>query len=494
MNRLRVGIVCLLMWNGAATTVIPAAPLPEPSSPSMPGTQSRPLASRPVELRLTEAISLGLRDNRTIHSAYLQRIAQQFELRIAEDRFTPKLQLSSRALLARSQEDSSRTLEAIPATTLATELGTRFSLAWTSRLDRADSRGRFDSSGFGFSVTQPLLRDAGREVNAASVELARLGEQINRLNLKNTVCQTVTQIIRAYREVVRAQEQVRIAGEALGRSRQLLAINRALIAAGRMAEFEILQAEADVASQELGLEETANQLEASRRELLRLLALDLDTPLRADDDLQVRHLPIDVAQARRIALENQPEYLVQLLTGKQAKINLKVAQNSGLPDVSLAGGGNYSRNDFLGSGDSSLDRRWDWYGGVQVDIPIGDLSRQQNEVRAEVDTRAQVLRQADARQALEQSVGDAVRDTEARWRQYQIALRGRDLSQKKLEFERSKFKVGRSSNFQVLSFESDLRNAENTVLNVLLAYLNAQTQLDLLLGMTLESWHIELND
>ena len=46
----------------------------------------------------------------------------------------------------------------------------------------------------------------------------------------------------------------------------------------------------------------------------------------------------------------------------------------------------------------------------------------------------------------------------------------------------------------MLSFESDLRNAENAQLNALIAYLNAQTQLDLTLGMTLESWEIALND
>ena len=54
--------------------------------------------------------------------------------------------------------------------------------------------------------------------------------------------------------------------------------------------------------------------------------------------------------------------------------------------------------------------------------------------------------------------------------------------------------AGRSSNFQVLSFESDLQNAENARLSTVIAYLNAQTQLDLTLGMTLESWDIILND
>jgi outer membrane protein TolC len=60
--------------------------------------------------------------------------------------------------------------------------------------------------------------------------------------------------------------------------------------------------------------------------------------------------------------------------------------------------------------------------------------------------------------------------------------------------ERHKLHVGRTSNFQVLSFEEDLRRSENAVLNALIAYLDAQTQLDERLGMTLDSWEIALND
>lgn len=71
--------------------------------------------------------------------------------------------------------------------------------------------------------------------------------------------QTISQVIGAYRELLRAQEQARIAREALARTQELLEVNRAMIRAGRMAEFEIVQTEADVASQELNVEESTNR-------------------------------------------------------------------------------------------------------------------------------------------------------------------------------------------------------------------------------------------
>ncbi|WP_061291900.1 TolC family protein [Azotobacter vinelandii] len=464
-----------------------------PSRPSMVG-KAVSLNERIIELTLSDAVFLGLRDNRAIRSAYLERIAQKFDLRVEEDRFTPKLVLSGRHLAARNQDDRYRQTEVIPQTTVQTRLGTRFSLSWSNQLTQADQAGRTRSDGATFTVIQPLLRGAGRDVATAPVRLARLGEQVNKLNLKATVSDTITQIITSYREVLRAQEQLQIARDALERSRQLLEANKVMIAAGRMAEFEIVQTEADVATQELTVEEAANQLGSSRLELLRLLALDLHTQIHAADTLDAQRIDVGLAQALSAAQEQQPAYLTQLIATEQAAINLTVARNDRLWDISLIGGATQVRDRYPTDDGRATERTWEGYAGIQVDIPIGDLSRRQAEVRARVDIENQDIRLAEARQLLERDVGDAVRDLATRWRQYEIAQRARDLSRRKLDIEREKLQAGRSSNFQVLSFETDLRNAENTRLNALIAYLNAQAILDQTLGTTLESWDIDLTD
>lgn len=464
-----------------------------PAQATMPG-EAVSLNAQTIDLTLSDAVFLGLRDNRSIRSAYLERIAQKFDLRVEEDRFTPKLVLSGRHLATRNQDDRYRQSEVIPQTTVLGEYGTRFSLAWSNQLTQANRAGRARNDGATFSVIQPLLRGAGRDVATAPMRLARLSEQVNRLTLKTTVSDTITQIITAYRELLRAQEQLQIARDALERSRQLLVANRAMIDAGRMAEFEIVQTEADVATQELAVEEAANQLDASRLELLRLLALDLHTQVRAADTLDAIPVEVGLAQALTAAQEQQPAYLSQLIATEQAAINHTVARNEKLWDVSLVGGATQVRDRYPGESGRETNRTWEGYAGIQVDIPIGDLSRRQAEVRARVNVENQDIRLAEARQSLERDVGDAVRDLGTRWRQYEIAQRARDLSRRKLDIEREKLQAGRSSNFQVLSFESDLRNAESTRLNALIAYLNAQARLSQTLGTTLESWDIDLND
>lgn len=464
-----------------------------PSRATMPGSAVS-LNDRTIDLTLSDAVFLGLRDNRAIRSAYLERIAQKFDLRVEEERFMPKLALSARHLATRSPDEGYRQTEVIPQATLLGAYGTRFSLAWTQQITQANRAGYARSDGASLSVVQPLLRGAGREVATAAVRLARLSEQAHRLTLRASVSDTITQIIAAHRDLVRAQEQVRIARDALERSQQLLAANKAMIAAGRMADFEVVQTEADAATQELAVEEAANGLEASRLDFLRLLALGLQTRVQAVDSVRTSRVEVHLDQALAIALEQHPGYLAHLIASEQAAIRLAVARNEQLWDISLVGSASQMRSRSAIDVGVDARRNWEGYVGLQIDIPIGDPSRRQAELHSRVEVDNQEIRLAEARQTLEREVGDAVRGLGTRWRQYEIGLRARDLSRRKLEIEREKLHAGRSSNFQVLSFESDLRHAEGASLNALIAYLNAQAHLDKTLGTTLESWDIDLND
>ncbi|MDR1064177.1 MAG: TolC family protein [Azoarcus sp.] len=460
-----------------------------PGEARMPG-RTVSLSGQTVELTLDDAVFLGLRRNRAIRSAYLDRIAQKFDLRVEEDRFNPQLALSGRYLASRDQDDRIRQAELTPGVSLQGPLGTRFSLSWTGQLSETDRAGHQRRQGTTFSVIQPLLRGAG-DAATARLRLAHLSEEANRLNLKAAVSDSITQIILAYRELLRAQAQVQIARDALARTRQLLEANRAMIEAGRMAAFEIVQTEADAASQEFAAEESDNRLDAARLELLRLLALDLETPLHAAETLDARPVTVGLSAALSAAREQQPAYLAQIIAARQAEINLTVARNERLWDVSLVGGASQSHTREASYG---TNRAWETYAGLQFDVPLGDMARQQGVLHARVAVGQQEIRLEEARQTLAREVGDAVRDLGALWRQYEIARRALELSRRKLEIEREKLQAGRSSNFQVLSFEADLRNAENARLDSSIAYLNAQAALDRTLGTTLQSWEIELDD
>lgn len=89
---------------------------------------------------------------------------------------------------------------------------------------------------------------------------------------------------------------------------------------------------------------------------------------------------------------------------------------------------------------------------------------------------------------------DSVQGVELSWRQFEATQRARALAARALDLTRQKLEAGRSSNFEVLSFQADLRAADTQALTATIAYLNALTSLDQQLGTTLDTWRIALND
>ncbi|MGH8449772.1 TolC family protein, partial [Pseudomonas sp.] len=187
------------------------------------------LNAQVTAITLGDAVYLGLRNNPAIRSAYLQRVAQKFDLRVAEDTFNPKLTLNSYYRATRGSADNTRNANLAPNATLLGEYGTRLSMNWTQQLNDANRAGRYRRDGLDLSIIQPLMRGAGWDATTAPLRLSRLSEQANRLNLKATVAQTISQIIATYRELLRAQEQLSIVQDALKRSGTLLEVNKALI-------------------------------------------------------------------------------------------------------------------------------------------------------------------------------------------------------------------------------------------------------------------------
>jgi len=253
-----------------------------------------------LELTLDEAVALALRYNRDIRSAYLQRVVQRFDLRVAERAFVPQGAIGLEVVQRR--DDGKAQGEAIisPSASWRTPLGGTVEFVWAQADPLTDDGFSYETAGV--SLNQPLLRGAGLAVNMAPVRIARLQEEINRLQLEATVAGTVSTVITSYRGLIQTQEQVRLAEESLERTRALLETNRALIAAGRMAESDIVQTESGVANQEVAVLQARQQVVSAQLGLLQLLALNSRTNVVAVEPMTATRVEVDQNSALAAAL------------------------------------------------------------------------------------------------------------------------------------------------------------------------------------------------
>ncbi|TCH99600.1 TolC family protein [Roseococcus sp. SYP-B2431] len=469
----------------APRTAAPAAP---------PSTRNMPEGS--VPLTLPEAVFLAIRSNRSIRSQYLQRVADRFSLRVAEARFDPQYNIGASTNRTRLSGVTTTTTLINPTATILLPTGAQFTFGWQGSQSNIRN-GRPQAVGQAtFQVIQPLLAGAGIDYNMAPTRIARLQEIGSQLQLKALVIDQISQTILGYRALLQAQEQLRISDEALRRARELASVNVALAAAGRIAQVELIQAETSIAQQELALVGARNAQQQARLALLTLLAVNQSQQIWAVERPAADSARVPMERALNVAADNQPDYLRSILAIEVSRINLDVARNQRLWDLSLVAGSAAGSQtaDIARTLEQLSSARNDFNIGLRLNIPLGQIAREAPEVQATIGLRqAEIARDA-ARDRLRQQVEDTVRNIDALRRQAELARRARELAGLQLETELVKLQAGRSSNFQVVSFQGFLQAAESAELAAVIAYANSLTQLDQVLGTTLDTWRIALND
>lgn len=448
-------------------------------------------------MTLAEAIALALRNSRDVETAYLGRVVQKFDLRVAEDRYNPDLTLDASAETGGTETSRTHKAGGTLVGTQRIPTGGQFDLSWAPSLERGDSGSAdvdLQNSTWRIAFKQPLLKGAGIDVDTAPVENARIQEQVNILSLKQTVIGLVNAVISAYRSFLRAQQQVDIALTSLERAKASLAVNQLLIDTGRMAAVEIVQTQSDIANKEFSYQQSLNAMDTSRLSLLQILDMDIHryTDIVAVDEGDIDPVHPVLQECIDMALANRPDYGQALLGLKQRKLERTLAENNMRWTLNLDTAYDYTdtRDQTAGTAASSDA----WRVALNVNIPLyGDLSRKQRLTSAQVAEKQQQLAIDELEHNVEVEIRDKVLNVASQLKQLELARLALRLSRQKLEIEQEKLKTGRSSNFQVVTFQNDLVSAQTAESNAVTEYRNALTALDSAIGTTLDTWKISFS-
>ncbi|PCI41745.1 MAG: hypothetical protein COB46_02875 [Rhodospirillaceae bacterium] len=489
-------------------------------STAIPGlAQEQLVPENPPEMTLAAVVGLALRNNRTIKTAQVAREAQNFAVTLQESLFDPQLSLTTEGTVTKtrqktysttgvSQSEVSSLVNTLgsaaslsPTATLKSKYGTSYTLQWNNSFARtvdrtaASSRPTFTVDPE-LTIVQPLLKGFNRNVNTANLEISRLNEELGRLSMNNTIAQVITAVVNAYWQVVLNKEQLAIAGLALDRAQQVLDINRALVASGRMAELDMVQAEADVAQKEFSLDVAENVYKKAKTSLMALLALPkfIDFTPTPIGDIEQVEIPLGLAFG--LAESNRLELTQAQINHALAKIALVVAKDGKKWDLDLTGkiGSNNTRRQIEDAIKGVPTDSHTMSIGVSLVIPFTSLTPQAEVISAQGALQTAEINLGQVKQTVRIDTQDSVRDANANYRQLQLAQKATVLAEKQLAVERDKLAIGRSSNFQVLSYQDTLRTAQLNEVSARVGYLTSLSNLDLALGTTLETWNVEITD
>jgi len=465
-----------------------------------PGTQTPSM-----ELTLPEAITVALRSNRTVKSAYLNRVVEKFDLNVAEDKFNTDITLNSSPAMSGSKtrtkggEDrtttTDRSINSSIEVVKPVKTGGAFTFSWNRSDQFSDTNTTFEEwtrdNTWQIDFTQPLLKGFGINVNTASVTLARMREQSSLLSMRDTIISVVNETIQAFRNYAQTVRQLDIIRMSVEQSKANMEVNKLLISMGRMPANEIIQNESDLANQEFSYETALNGLDNARIQLLKILDLDRNTRIRPIEETDLSAVHPDLENCLKMAFKNRADYLNAVMDLKKAEISVILARDNMKWNLDFVG--RYSAADKNQRFENNTNSE-SWQVGLNLRIPLyGDLTREQSLIAATTALKQAKISKEEIEQNIELEVSDAVREVETRLKQVRMAERSRILSKKKLAVEKEKLTVGRTTNFQVLSFQNELVDILNNELNAKIAYLNALTSLDTIIGTTLDTWKIDYN-
>lgn len=463
----------------------------------------KPITNKTVlALSLKEAIALALRDNLSARNAYLSRLLDRFSLKIANDEFKPHLSMVANsgynALYNATTSRHNTNFGQSVGGNVSLRLPTGGEVGVTVNTAHSDNSNGNYATNVNFNVNQPLLRGGGLTIGQANLVSAQRSEISSQLSFRDSLSGIVNTVIRQYRSYVSSTRALRIDKHSMQRAKEQLETQQALLDAGRIARFDLVRSQADLARQKLSLQRSKNALREEEVNLLRTLRLPAETTLKLDSAIQLKPLPtLTLKQIMKMAFQHRVDYQQAKLALEGSKLALKIAENDQLwdLDVSASYALSGSANNVTGAlGDVVSNTHGDYTVGLNLTVPLGKkLSQKQSLLSA----RIALLRTRNGLIELEENIQleltRKLEEIKLLWKQITLSKKALKLTKQELENERIKLNAGSSDSTDLINANDHLINSENSHVSIQLAYLNALTELDDALGVTLSKWGIRIN-
>lgn len=454
------------------------------------------------DFSLEECIQLALENNRILKVYRLSEKSARINLKLAESRFLPSGFLRGGRNASRNDDLGylivKETISSSIGLSRALETGGSVSVGVNNSISESSNNTGVTNynTGVGISFTQPLLKGAGFEVNKIPIRRAKTYATISLLNIKQNLINLITNIESRYWDLILVYEDYKIQQEALQRTKDLLDVNKSLIEAGRMASQEIVQAESDVASREISVANAENAIINTQVALLGQLDLTNRITIHPTTKMTFEETDVILEDCLRKAFKYRPDWKINQKYLEIEEMNLIVAKNNNRYQLGSYGGISSNSTSISSIGMTFKEafqfESLTWNIGLSFTFPFNREVLRNGVILQQLSRDRRALYVAELEDNIRIAVENAVRNVRYSLNQVKLAQRAKALSEKKLLLEEEKMKVGRSTNFQVISYQRDLTNAQNQELRNIATYLKALGRLDRIMGTTLLKWRIEL--
>jgi outer membrane protein TolC len=376
----------------------------------------------------------------------------------------------------------------------------------------------FFSSTLTFTITQPLLKGAGRFANTALIKIARRSLAQSRSNFEAEVNDSVLQVVSQYWTAVQARGALDVQQKSLKLAEASYDRDKRSLELGALPPLDIYRSQSEVAARKVEVIQAAYALTqaeealrltigADRDPQFRVLELNLTEKPQPTGDLET----IDTDTALAQALSQRPELDVVKDALANDEDSIHLAHNQLEPNLSFQGfyqssglGGNEYNlltGQFVAPGGfgTSMNQLFGFgypgYGGtLSLTLPIRNRGGQSTLGNALVSRTHDLYSGGQIREQITREVQNAIHQLEEARDALAAGTASFDLAQKSLAAEQRKFELGAQTNFFVLDAQTRLAQAELTLLQTQVNYRIALAAVGHSTGDLLAPYHVQIGE
>jgi outer membrane protein len=388
--------------------------------------------------------------------------------------------------------------------------GGSFAVAWNNnRIEQSSlvvTRNPALNSNLNLAYVQPLLRNFRTDGTRTQLKITQINQEMSETALRATVTRTVVNVRNAYWDLVFAMQAAEVADGSLELATKLVEDNQARVEVGTLAPLDVVQAQAEQATRRQAVATAQAAIRVAELSLKRLIVNGTDDPywvstIEPVDRPTFSTESLDLAGAVRKALATRTDIEQSRKQVQSNNLSIRNLSDQRLPSLDLTtsyaaagiGGTQFLRpsGQFAGAPTQVIPGGFSdalstlfhqtaptWNFAVSLSYPIGSSTADANLARARVQQQQTIAQQRQLELQIATEVTSAAVQIEANRERVQAAQAARDLAEKRLAAEQSRFEVGLSTNFFVVQAQRDLRDAQNAELRTLLDYRRSQVEFE----------------
>ena len=493
--------------SGQGTPQPPASP--EPQIPVSTSTANGPV----VQLSADEAVRMALENNLGIQA---ERLAPQITtLNVSQARAAYAPVLFSNFLSRNSTQPPSSFVTGGSADILTNEsvsqdAGLQQNVKWGggrysfsidgSKVTSSAVDSRYNpqlSSNLTAQYVQPLLRGFKTDNLRQQIETSENNQVIADVGLREQVAVTTQAVRNSYFDLIGAIEGYKVSLESLRLAEASLKNNRTKVEVGTLAPIDIIEAEAEVASNEEAVINAEARIK-SVEDRLRYLVLNPKQPdfwtlrIEPTDAPSLTPIAIDVEGAITNALANRTDIARLKKQLDNVDISVRFAENQRLPGLDVVA--NYNVIGLAGTqfqfgqgfpppiidqsirsfssalGDVFGQDFRTWSVALAFSYPLGTSQADAAVASGRLQRQQGAVNLRDLELQVATAVRDAARQVNTNLKRVEATRKARDRAERRLEAEEKRMTVGLSTTFQLFQAQRDLARQRQQEVNAMIDY------------------------